>query len=102
MNLNFSYVEHCLQELTKFFHSNDAIFERRVYLESAYRQQQHSQATSLASPPDANAMPPPAMPGSNSMFFTSTGPASAAAVATNGNLMHNENGIFYYVGNIKM
>lgn len=66
-----------LQELAKFLTVNDAIFERRALLESIFRQQQIVQTTSLATPPDASAMPPPAMPGGNSIF-TSNGQLSNA------------------------
>lgn len=85
-----SYMECCkqeLQELAKFLTSNDFIFERRALLESIFRQQHIAQTTSLASPPDANAMPPPAMPnGSCYTFFTSSGQSSNAlgVLAENG------------------
>uniref|UniRef100_A0A915MGN6 Mediator of RNA polymerase II transcription subunit 13 n=1 Tax=Meloidogyne javanica TaxID=6303 RepID=A0A915MGN6_MELJA len=79
-----SYMECCnqeLQELAKFLTANDSIFERRALLESIFRQQHIPLTTSLASPPDASAMPPPAMPGGT--LFTSNG-QSANVSAENG------------------
>ncbi|CAK5081745.1 unnamed protein product [Meloidogyne enterolobii] len=82
-----SYMECCnleLQELAKFLTANDSIFERRALLESIFRQQHIPLTTSLASPPDASAMPPPAMPGGT--LFTSNGQQSNASgvLAENG------------------
>lgn len=74
------------------FSGRDSVFDRRAYLESAYRQQQGTLSTSLASPPDANAMPPPAVPGGSTMLFTSNGPASATASTAAGALNENMTG----------
>uniref|UniRef100_A0A914HFG2 Mediator of RNA polymerase II transcription subunit 13 n=1 Tax=Globodera rostochiensis TaxID=31243 RepID=A0A914HFG2_GLORO len=77
-----TYVEGCYVDLCRFFLLNDHLFERRAFHESAYRQQQQPpQGTSLASVPDAVAMPPPAVPsgsigGGGSSMGVQSGPAS--------------------------
>uniref|UniRef100_A0A183C4A1 Mediator of RNA polymerase II transcription subunit 13 n=1 Tax=Globodera pallida TaxID=36090 RepID=A0A183C4A1_GLOPA len=77
-----TYVEGCYVDLCRFFLLNDHLFERRAFHESAYRQQQQPpQGTSLASVPDAVAMPPPAVPsgsiGGGGSMSVQSGPASA-------------------------
>ncbi|KAL3083455.1 hypothetical protein niasHS_011257 [Heterodera schachtii] len=92
------FVECCYAKLCRFFLHNDHLFERRAFHESAYRQQQQPpQGTSLATVPDAVAMPPPAAPSGGSALGTiggcsSAGPQSGPASATSTMLHHHHTG----------
>jgi hypothetical protein len=72
------FTENYANELTRFFKNNDAIFERRGYYETLYRDSLQQNYTSLATATDTHSMPPPAVPiqSPSSVLSSASGPAS--------------------------
>lgn len=73
-----SYVENVANDLFQFFKANDAIFERRMYIETLCRDSCRDPYTSLATSSDSSSMPPPAIPvqSPSSVLSSTSGPSS--------------------------